>query len=322
MSSASEIAPASPSRDGTTGPRDTVTGLGGPVTGSRGAGAGPRPGRRPGARRARRAVGTAGHHAFLLVAVAVMVLPVLWALATSFKTAGGVFDENPLPLPPTLDNYRVATQDFPVWRLLLNTTVMSAGVTLLQLLIAVPAAYALVRFPPRAHRAVTAIVAITLLVPPQSLVIPLFLMISHLGWRNTLPGLILPQLFGTGLAVILLRDHVRAVSPTILGAAALDGARPFEVLRLVLLPILRPALGAVSILLFITAWNEYLWPVLAAPDIDHATIQPGLAFFLTQEGPEYGPLLAGSMLATLPIVVVYFLASRRVTDAFMHSGLR
>jgi multiple sugar transport system permease protein len=250
-----------------------------------------------------------------------MVLPVLWALAASFKTAGGIFDSNPLPVPPTLDNYRAATENFPVWRLLVNTTVMAAGATLLQLLVAVPAAYALVRFPPRAHRALLALIVITLLVPQQSLLIPLFLMVSHLGWRNTFPGLILPQLSGAGLAVILLRDHVRAVPTTVLGAAVLDGARPGEVLRMVVLPLLRPALGAVSILAFITSWNEYLWPSLAAPDIDHATIQPGLAFFLTQEGPEYGPLLAGSMLATLPIVAVYLLASRRVTDAFMHSGL-
>ncbi|ADP80656.1 binding-protein-dependent transport systems inner membrane component [Pseudofrankia inefficax] len=272
--------------------------------------------------RARPVVRAVVHHGFLLVAVAIMVLPVLWALLASFKTPGGIFDQNPLPLPPTVDNYRVATQAFPVWRLLLNTTVMAAGVTLLQLLVAVPAGYALVRFPPRAHRVLTALTAVTLLVPTQSLVIPLFLMVSHLGWRNTFPGLILPQLCGTGLAVILLRDHIRAISPMVLGAAVLDGARPGEVLRLVALPMLRPALGAVSILLFISAWNEYLWPSLAAPDVDHATIQPGLAIFLTQEGPEYGPLLAGSMLATLPIVAVYFLASRRVTDAFMHSGLR
>jgi ABC-type glycerol-3-phosphate transport system permease component len=251
-----------------------------------------------------------------------MVLPVLWALAASFKTPGGIFDTNPLPFPATVDNYRVAQHDFPIWHLLINTTVMAALATLLQLVIALPAAYALARFPPRAHRVLVAAIVVTLLVPPQSLIIPQFLLVSHLGWRNTFVGLVLPQLAQTGLAVILLRDHIRAVPPTLLGAAVLDGARPGEVLRLVLLPLLRPALGAVSILLFITAWNEYLWPSLAAPDIDHTTIQPGLAFFLTQEGPEYGPLLAGSMLATLPIVAVYFLASRRVTDAFMHSGLR
>jgi multiple sugar transport system permease protein len=259
---------------------------------------------------------------FLLAAVAVTVLPVLWALLASFKTVGGIFDENPLPLPATFDNYRVATEQFPVWHLLVDTTVMAGGATLLQLLIAVPAAYALIRFPPRGHRALTALIVITLLVPPQALIIPLFLMVSHLGWRNTFPGLILPQLSGTGLAVILLRDHVRAVPTSVLGAAVLDGARPGEILRMVVLPLLRPALGAVSILLFITSWNEYLWPSLAAPDIDHSTIQPGLAFFVTQEGTQFGPLLAGSMLATLPIVAVYFLASRRVTDAFMHSGLR
>ncbi|SNQ51488.1 Binding-protein-dependent transport systems inner membrane component [Frankia canadensis] len=317
MTSPDAVSPVGVSLGGATIPRQS-----GVLAPTAPAGTSPARPRRAASRRARRIAGAVGRHTLLLAAVAVMVLPVLWALAASFKTPGGIFDENPLPMSPTLENYRVATGAFPVWRLLLNTAAMAAGVTLLQLLIAVPAAYALVRFPPRAHRVLTALIVITLLVPPQSLIIPLFLMISHLGWRNTYPGLVLPQLYGTGLAVILLRDHVRAVPPTVLGAAVLDGARPGEVLRLVLLPLLRPALGAVSILLFITSWNEYLWPSLAAPDIDHASIQPGLAFFLTQEGPEYGPLLAGSMLATLPIVAVYLVASRRVTDAFMHSGIR
>jgi multiple sugar transport system permease protein len=262
------------------------------------------------------------HHGLLLAAVAVMVLPVGWALATSFKPATEIFGVNPLPLHPTMDNYRVATQNFPVWRILLNSLLTAVATTLLQLVFAVPAAYALVRFPPRAHRLVTLGVVVSILVPPQSLIIPQFLAVSHLGWRDTYAGLVVPQLAGCGLAVLLLRDHVRAIPATVLNAAVLDDARPAEVLRLVLLPLLRPALGAVSILLFVTSWNEYLWPSLAAPGIDHTTIQPGLAFFLNQEGPEYGPLLAGSLLATLPIIAIYLVASRRVTDAFIHSGLR
>jgi ABC-type glycerol-3-phosphate transport system permease component len=90
----------------------------------------------------------------------------------------------------------------------------------------------------------------------------------------------------------------------------------------VVLGLLRPALGAVAILLFINTWNEYLWPLLVMPSPENTTIQPGLALFTGPENPQFGPLLAAAMLASLPVVAIYVLASRRIADAFLHSGLR
>src|SRR5262249_13814902 len=228
----------------------------------------------------------------------------------------------PLPLPGTLDNYRTALGQFPIWRLLLNTLITSAAVTALQLIAAIPAAYALVMFRFRGRGLVDAAIVGALLVPPQSLIIPQFLAISHLGWRDSYLGVVVPQLSTCALAVVLVRDHVRSMPSSLIGAATLDGATPWETLRYVVLPLLRPTLGAVAVIVFINSWNEYLWPTLAAPSTENTTIQPGLALFLNQEGPVYGPLLAAAMLATLPVVAVYLVASRRIADAFLHSGLR
>jgi ABC-type glycerol-3-phosphate transport system permease component len=152
--------------------------------------------------------------------------------------------------------------------------------------------------------------------------IPQFLLVSHLGWRNTVAGLVVPQVATCSLAVLVLREHIRGIPPTLLGAATLDGASPGETLRHIVLPLLRPALAAVAIVVFVTTWNEYLWPALVAPGREQPTIQVGLQMFQNQEGPEYGPLLAGAMLATVPVTIVYLLASRRITDAFLQAGLR
>ena len=114
-----------------------------------------------------------------------------------------------------------------------------------------------------------------------------------------------------------------AAIPDSLGEAALlDGANSWQTLWHVVLPVLRPALAAVGVLVFINTWNEYLWPLLAAPRLSHSTIQLGLALFSNTEGANPGPLLAASTLATLPVLLGYVLSARRVTDAFMHSGIR
>jgi ABC-type glycerol-3-phosphate transport system permease component len=261
-----------------------------------------------------------GWHAVLLAVVAGVLFPVVWAVLTSLRPANAIFSLGVSAV--SLDNYSDALTRFPIARLLVNSFVTGAGVALAQLLVAVPAAYALVRLRVPGGRWVFALVGVSLLVPAQALVIPQFLVVVELGWRNTLAGLIVPQLAQVGLAVLLVREHMRALPPNLFAAAALDGARPFEVLRYVALPQLRPAMGAVAILVFVGTWNEYLWPALAAPNRDRTTIQVGLALFGNQEGGNYGPLLAAAALASVPVLVVYLFFARRVTGAFLRAGMR
>ncbi len=129
--------------------------------------------------------------------------------------------------------------------------------------------------------------------------------------------------FGTShLAVLLIRQHLLDVPRSLINAAEVDGATSWETLWLVVVPQLRPAIGAVSILVFINTWNEYLWPTLIAPSAARTTIQTGLQIFSNQEGPSSGPLLAAAMITSVPVVVIYLMASRRITDAFLQSGLR
>lgn len=264
-----------------------------------------------------------GRHVLLIAAVVLMLLPVAWALGASFKPVTTIFDLSPIPLPATLENYQHALGEFEIGRLLLNTLLMAAGVTVSTMLVALPAAYALVRFEQARGRGLMLVaVGTALLIPPQALLIPQFLLTAELGWVGSPIGLIIPQLGHSALAVLLLRDHIRSVPPSLIGAAVLEGATSWEVLRQVVLGLLRPALGAIAILLFINTWNEYLWPLLVMPSPEDTTIQPGLALFTGPESPQIGPLLAAAMLASLPVVTIYVLASRRIADAFLHSGLR
>lgn len=261
-------------------------------------------------------------HAVLIAAVALLVFPVVWAMRTSFLDPRELYSLDLLPDSVTLQNYRTVIEDFPLARLLRNTVVMAAGVTVGQVLIAILGSFALVRFQVRGRPLILALLATALLIPPQALIVPQFLAVARLGWLGTDLGLIVPQLGGCALAVLLLRQHVAAIPPSLLEAARLDGARPRDVLVHIVIPVLRPAIGAVSVLVFITTWNEYLWPLLVAPDPEDTTVQLGLAAFRTQEGSQYGALLAAATMTTLPILAVYLVASRRITDAFLQAGLR
>jgi ABC-type glycerol-3-phosphate transport system permease component len=251
-----------------------------------------------------------------------MMFPVIWALLTSFKPANEIYRPAPVASAPTLEHYRHALLDWPVATLLGNTFTMAAGVAAGQAVIGVLGAFALVYFAPRWRGVVLGLLTVSLAVPPQALVIPQFLLAARLGWRNSELGLIVPQLGASALAVLVLVQHARAIPPTVVNAARLDGARPREILWHIALPALRPGIAAVAVLVFITTWNEYLWPLLMAPRADSATVQIGLAQFQTAEGNDYGGLLAAATLTSLPVLGVYAIAARRITDAFLQAGLR
>jgi ABC-type glycerol-3-phosphate transport system permease component len=264
----------------------------------------------------------AGSHAVLILACFLLLLPLLWALISSFKTANALYGSGLLPVPASLANYEVATRNFPLFRLLFNTLVTAIGVSAGQVAIGVLAAYAMIRFRFRGQRFLLAAVTVALLIPLQTLIIPQFLLVSHLGWLDTFPGLIVPQLGGCALAVLLLRQNFRAIPDEMFAAAELDGAGSPQVLWHVVLPLSRTSLTAVAILSFINTWNEYLWPTLVAPTPQHATIQTGLSLFMNAEAANPGPLLAAAILATVPVLAVYAFAARQVTNAFLHSGIR
>lgn len=272
--------------------------------------------------RRRLRVGALAWHAALALTAAAMSFPVVWAVLTSFKPPGEVFGPAPVGDRPTLQNYRDVLAEWPAATMVGNTAVMAVGVAVGQLVIAVLAAFAVVHVAPHRRRLVVAVSAVALMVPPQAIVVPQFLLATRLGWSNSALGLIVPQLGTAALAVLLLVQYVRGIPPSLGEAARLEGARPVEVLVHVVLPTVRPAVLAVGILVFVSTWNEYLWPLLIAPRTEDATVQIGLAQFRTEGGTDYGALTAAATLTSLPIAVVYLFASRRITDAFLRSGFR
>lgn len=261
-------------------------------------------------------------HGVLAGVAVLMVFPVLWALATSLKPANDLYGTGLLGDRLTLDSYRRALDSFPIVRLLANTTLMAVGVTVGQVLVSIMAAYAFSRFTFRGRSLAFAAAVGTILVPQQCLIVPQYLLAAELGILDSYLGLTLPQVATCAVGIVLLHHHMRALPEALFDAARLDGATDREILWRVVVPNLRPAIAALSIVSFIGAWNEYVWPLLATRGTDRATVQVGLQAFQSEQGMSWGPLLAAASMATIPILLLYTLAQRRILDAFLQTGLR
>lgn len=260
-------------------------------------------------------------HAMMIPLAFISVFPVWWMVVTSLRPASEIYSALPWPAAPTFENYSYATGVIPVWTMLANTLIFSVVSTALQLLTAVLAAYGFARWRFFGDRVLFALVAMTWLVPFQVVMIPNYVLIAQLGLVDTLTALVLPNM-ASAFAILLLVQAMRSFPTEVIEAAHMDGASHWRILWRILVPNLRAPLAALSILIFISAWNEYFWPLLLTRSEDRTVIQIGIQMFLTEEGNQWGPLMAVSTLACLPVLVIYVVLQRQVIDSFVKAGLR
>lgn len=260
-----------------------------------------------------------GHAVLALLSLASM-FPIYWLYATSLRAPGDVSSLSPLPWPLSGANYADALAKNDVAGMLANTTAMAVLTAAGQLLVGLLAAYAFAawRFP--GQRLLYLLFVGTWLVPFQATMLPNYALLARLGLLETLAGVIVPNLC-SALGVLLLREHLMSFPRDLLDAARMDGRSSWSALWTVVVPALRPALAALGILLFITAWNEYFWPAMVLQR-SNAVIQLGLRSFMGTEGNDWGPLMATAGLACLPVFALYVVLQRHIVNAFVRSGLK
>ena len=250
----------------------------------------------------------------LMIAVAVVVLfPILFAVSTSLKTAAEVNGYPPTLWPHVLDagNYRAALAEAPLPRFLLNSLIQAGAITLGQLVTATLAAFAFafVAFPGR--QAVFFLFLSTLMIPGEVTLIPNYLTVRSLGWLDTYAGLITPYL-ATAFGTFLLRQFFLTIPRELEDAARIDGATRRRFLWTIVVPLARPALATLAIYGFLSAWNQYLWPLLVVNSTEMRTVQIGLALLQSQEIVSWGLVMAGVILIILPTAAVFVLGYRHV----------
>jgi N,N'-diacetylchitobiose transport system permease protein len=250
-----------------------------------------------------------------LAVLAVMIFPVYWMVATAFKPGHDILSYTPqfFPTRPTLSNFTDAIHQQFFWNAVKNSLIVVSIVVALSLVLAFLAALALAKFQFYGRKPFIVIILGVQMVPLAALIIPLYILMSRLGQVDKLSGVIIMYLtFVLPFAVWTLRGFLLGVPKELEESAMVDGATRFGAFVRILLPLVGPGLVATSIFAFIQAWNEFLIAYVFLHTPEKQTLMVWLASFTTLRGTDWGPLMAGATLCSLPVIVFFLLVQRRI----------
>lgn len=264
----------------------------------------------------------------LVAVAAVSILPLLWALSSSFRPDDDIFRyttnlswRSLLPAPPTLRNFRDILLEDRFARFFANSLLVAGSTVALGLLVNSLAAFGFARFSFRGQRLLFGLVLVTLMVPFEVIVLPLYLVVRSMGWLDRYRALIVPAV-PDAFSIFLIRQFMAKLPQDMFDAGRVDGASWWGLYWRIALPNARPALITASLLLFLRQWDAFFWPLVATSSLELTVIQVALTKYMTEFVTYWGRLLAGSMLATIPMVVLFFLLQRYYAQGAVTTGLK
>jgi multiple sugar transport system permease protein len=267
----------------------------------------------------------------LMVLLAILwLLPAVWVLVTSLKLTENIVRVPPewIPWPATIEHYGEvlfsSSRTARIGRAFFNSIVVSLGSVALVVLTSAMAAYPLARMSFRGRNLVFGLIVGSLMIPNAVILVPQYVLVQRLGWLSTYQGLIVPEAAMTfAFGVFLLRQFFLTIPSELEDAARIDGADPWQIFTRIVLPLSQPVLGALAIFAFRSAWNDFLWPLIAVNKPDMFPLPVALALLRGAYAAEsYGPIMAGAVLSALPLLIVFLVANRRIVEGVRVSALK
>ena len=268
-------------------------------------------------------------YVFLIAAALLMIAPFVWSISTSLKQPGDVFAYPPklLPDPVTFQNYIDVFTKLTFDRYFLNSVIVTASVVVLNVLFGTAAAYAFakLRFPGR--NAIFFLLLLTLMVPFQVNLIPLYKIMVELHkaipaiGADTYFGIVAPsaiQVFG----IFLMRQFLRGIPDEILESARMDGASELRILRSIVFPIALPGMATLAIFTFLGAWNDFLWPLIVTNSDEMRTMPVGLALLARKNASNWGDTMAGTVLTAAPLILMFLVLQRRFIEGLTAGSVK
>lgn len=262
-------------------------------------------------------------HLILLAGTIIVVFPFLWMILTSFKTNGEA-----LQIPPTIiptawvtDAYSEIVTAIPFATVYMNTIISAVVTTAVQVAFCAMAAYAFARIEFPFKNIIFLIILSVLMVPGQIFLIPQYLIVQKLGLLDTLPALMLPNLF-SAFGTFLLRQFFMSLPKELEEAAVLDGCSRFQIFGKIMLPLVKPGIVALVIFTARFAWNDFMWPLIVNTDSQKMTLAPALSLLKGQYLTNYPVQMAGAVMAVLPLVIVFIIFQRQFIEGVAQSGIK
>ncbi len=252
----------------------------------------------------------------------IFVFPFLWMVLTSFKTLPEIFRFPPTFLPEIWEfgNFSKAWHSGPFLTYFRNSLIVSFGILILQMLTAVPAAFAFARYQFKGRNLLFGLSLIALMIPPQIIFLPIYVEMSKWGLVNSLWALILPY-GASAFGIFLLRQAFMQVSDEVMEAARLDNAPEWKIMWRVMVPMAVPVMVTFGLFSFIYHWNDYFWPLIMTNSDSARTLPIGIAMLKAAEGgKDWNVIMAGNMILVVPILIVFFFAQRQIIQAFVYQS--
>jgi multiple sugar transport system permease protein len=250
------------------------------------------------------------------------LIPFVWLVLSALKPSDEIFVFPPVWIPKHFEwhNFVDAMTEVPFGRYALNTLLIAVVNVIGNVVSCSLVAYGFARFRFPGRRILFMILLATLMIPSQVLLVPQFILFQKLGWMNTFLPLTVPAFFGSAFFVFLLRQFFMTIPVELEEAARIDGAGPFRIFFTIVLPLIKPALTAVAVFSFQGAWNDFLGPLMYLNDPDKFTLQLGLAQFQGTFHTQWNLIMAASVVVTLPMLIIFFLAQRYFVQGITLTG--
>ena len=262
-------------------------------------------------------------HIILIIGALIVIFPILWSVLGSFKTEGEIVGFPPtfFPQTPTIENYiTVLTQiDFAIY--FRNSIILSIIIPFMICYTSALTGYVLAKMRFKSRNAIFLTILVTMMFPWPITIIPLLQTVTKFGWTNNYMALIIPVAFNA-FGIFLMRQFCISIPDELIDAARIDGANEFRIFHKIIIPLLWPPISALAIFTFLWTWEDFLWPFLVLSTNNILTLTLGLNRFVGIYYPTVGPMLAGSSIAIIPVLIFYFIFQNKFIEGATLSGLK
>ncbi|MEH7384238.1 carbohydrate ABC transporter permease [Bacillus sp. JJ1521] len=265
----------------------------------------------------------AGLYLLLVIGILISIFPFYWMLVGATNHTSKMFSN-----PPTLTfgdqfltNFTNLNESLNIWRVLFNSVFVSGVYVILALIVSTMAAYALAKFEFKGNKFIFTTFLLSMMIPYQALLIPQFRMMADYGLLNTYVALILPTVV-TPFAIFLMRQNFLAFPTELIEAARMDGAGEMRIFFRIVVPSMKPALAATSIFLFLSQWNNFLWPLVVTTSTDMYTFPVALSSLRGVSIIDYGQINVGILIATVPIIIFFLALQKHFIQGMLGSAIK
>lgn len=262
-------------------------------------------------------------YAILSIVGFILIVPMVWLVATSLKGTEELFAVPPTIIPrnPTFDNYTGVWASIPIGRYLINTFIITVGTVSLTVVLCSLAAFPLARMKFKGRMLLTTAILATLVIPQEIIIIPLYLIILNMGLLDTLIAAMLPFAV-QAIGVFIMREAYRSVPVELEEAAVMDGASKLKIWLQVYVPLSRPSMATLALITFIAIWGDFLWPLVVLQSPENFTLQVGLSYLVGTFAANYRFLAAGSVIALMPVLILFFFTQRFLREGFLSGAVK